>query len=165
MVSSANELGYTFVSRQNNKIIVFIYDDEKNEDQKREFEILQKFDFTSERQRSSIIVRDLLNNKIILYIKGSDRKIFSGKDKFSSENIYEISQKHLDQFARQGLRTLCYSFKYLNENEYNNWVKEYNDLKYRAINDKSLNSKLDLMIEQIEGNAIILGVTALEDKL
>ena len=165
LVSSANELGYTFVSRQNNKIIVFIYDDEKNEDQKREFEILQKFDFTSERQRSSIIVRDLLNNKIILYIKGSDRKIFSGKDKFSSENIYEISQKHLDQFARQGLRTLCYSFKYLNENEYNNWVKEYNDLKYRAINDKSLNSKLDLMIEQIEGNAIILGVTALEDKL
>ena len=100
-----------------------------------------------------------------MYIKGSDRKIFSGNDKFSSENIYEISQKHVDQFARQGLRTLCYSFKYIDENEYNNWLKENSDLKYRAINDKSLNSQLDLMIEKIEGNATILGVTALEDKL
>ena len=165
LVSAANELGYTFISRQNNKIIIYIYDEEKNEDTVREFDILQKFDFTSERQRSSIIVRDLLNNKIIIYIKGSDKKIFSGKDKFSTENIYEISQKHVDQFARQGLRTLCYSFKFLEENEYNNWEKRYNDMKYQAINDKSLYKQLDLMIEEIEGDATILGVTALEDKL
>ena len=165
LVSAANELGYTFISRENNKITVFVYDDEKNEEQIREFDILQKFDFTSERQRSSIIVRDKLNNQIIIYIKGSDKKIFAGKNKFSADNIYEISQKHVDQFARQGLRTLCYSFKYLDENEYNNWIKEYNDLKYKAINDKSLNNKLDLMIEEIEGNSIILGVSALEDKL
>ena len=165
LVSAANEFGYTFISRENNKITVFVYDDEKNEEQIREFDILQKFDFTSERQRSSIIVRDKLNNQIIIYIKGSDKKIFAGKNKFSADNIYEISQKHVDQFARQGLRTLCYSFKYLDENEYNNWIKEYNDLKYKAINDKSLNNKLDLMIEEIEGNSIILGVSALEDKL
>lgn len=63
------------------------------------------------------------------------------------------------------LRTLCYSFKYLDENEYNNWVKEYDDLKYQAINNKNLNSQLDQMIEKLEGDSIILGVTALEDKL
>ena len=165
LVSAANELGYTFVSRENNKIVIFIYDNEKNEEKIREFDVLQKFDFTSERQRSSIIVRDKLSNKIMIYIKGSDKKIFSGKDEFSAKNIYEISQKHVDQFARQGLRTLCYSFKYLDEIEYNDWVERYNDLKYQAINDKSLNSKLDLMIEEIEGNATILGVSALEDKL
>ena len=66
LVSAANELGYTFISRQNNKIIVYIYDEEKAQDIEREFDILQKFDFTSERQRSSIIVRDLLTNKIII---------------------------------------------------------------------------------------------------
>ena len=131
----------------------------------REFDVLQKFDFTSERQRSSIIVRDLSSNKIMIYVKGSDKKIFAGKGKFSADNIYEISQKHVDQFARQGLRTLCYSFKYLDENEYNNWVKEYDDLKYQAINNKNLNSQLDQMIEKLEGDSIILGVTALEDKL
>ena len=101
----------------------------------------------------------------MIYVKGSDKKIFAGKGKFSADNIYEISQKHVDQFARQGLRTLCYSFKYLDENEYNNWVKEYDDLKYQAINNKNLNSQLDQMIEKLEGDSIILGVTALEDKL
>ena len=165
LVSAANELGYTFLSRENNKIVILVYDDEKQEDEMREFDVLQKFDFTSERQRSSIIVRDLSNNKIMIYIKGSDKKIFAGKGKFSADNIYEISQKHVDQFARQGLRTLCYSFKYLDENEYNNWVKEYSDLKYQAINNKSLNSQLDNMIEKIEGDSIILGISALEDKL
>ena len=165
LVSAANELGYTFISRENNKIVIFIYDDENNEEKIREFDILQKFDFTSERQRSSIIVRDKLSSKIIMYIKGSDRKIFIGRDKYSSDNIYEISQKHVDQFARQGLRTLCYSFKYLDEIEYNDWAEKYNDMKYQAIKDKSLNNKLDLMIEEIEGNATILGVSALEDKL
>ena len=165
LVSAANELGYTFLSRENNRVSILVYDDEKQEDEMREFDVLQKFDFTSERQRSSIIVRDLSSNKIMIYVKGSDKKIFAGKGKFSADNIYEISQKHVDQFARQGLRTLCYSFKYLDENEYNNWVKEYDDLKYQAINNKNLNSQLDQMIEKLEGDSIILGVTALEDKL
>ena len=165
LVSMADELGFTFLSRENNRIIVEIYDYEKDEKELREFDILKKFDFTSERQRSSIIVKDLKTNKIVIYIKGSDRKIFSIIDDFSSKNLYEISKNHVDQFARQGLRTLCFSFKYLDENDYDLWTKEYEDIKYRAINDKSLNSQLDLMIEKIEGNSTLLGVSALEDKL
>ena len=165
LVSMADELGFTFLSRENNKILIEIYDYEKDEKELREFEILKKFDFTSERQRSSIIVKDLKTNKIVIYIKGSDKKIFNSINDFSAQNLYEISQQHIDQFARQGLRTLCYSFKYLDENEYNLWIKEYDDIKYKAINDKSLYSQLDLMVEQIEGNSILLGVSALEDKL
>ena len=165
LVSMADELGFTFLSRENNKILIEVYDYEKNDKELREFEILKKFDFTSERQRSSIIVKDLKTNKIVMYIKGSDRKIFSSIDDFSKQNLYETSKQHVDQFARQGLRTLCYSFKYLDENEYNLWIQEYDDIKYRAINDKSLNAQLDLMIEKIEGNALLLGVSALEDKL
>jgi magnesium-transporting ATPase (P-type) len=76
LVSMADEFGFTFLSRENNKIIVEVYDYEKDEKVIREFDILKKFDFTSERQRSSIIVKDLKTNKIIIYIKGSDRKIF-----------------------------------------------------------------------------------------
>ena len=165
LVSMADEMGFTFLSRENNRIIVEIYDYEKEEKELREFDILKKFDFTSERQRSSIIVKDLKTNKIVIYIKGSDRKIFSSIDNFSSKYLYEKSQNHVDQFARQGLRTLCFSFKFLDENEYALWAKEYEDIKYRAINDKSLNSQLDLMIEKIEGNSTLLGVSALEDKL
>ena len=165
LVSTADELGFTFLSKENNRILIEIYDYEKDDKELREFEVLKKFDFTSERQSSSIIVKDLKTNKIVIYIKGSDRKIFGSLDNFSTENLYEISKQHVDQFARQGLRTLCYSFKYLEENEYNEWIREYDDIKYKSINDKSLNAQLDLMIEKLERNAILLGVSALEDKL
>ena len=165
LVSMADELGFTFLSRENNKIIIEIYDYSKDEKEIREFDILNKFDFSSERQRSSIIVRDLKTNKIVIYIKGSDTKIFKSIDTFSLNNILDSSKQHVDQFARQGLRTLCYSFKYLDESEYNSWIQSYDDIKYKAINDKSLYPKLDLMIEEIEGKAVLLGVSALEDKL
>ena len=165
LVSMADELGYTFLSRENDKIIIEVYDYEKNEKELKEFLILKKFDFTSERQCSSIIVRDLQTNKIALYIKGSDRKIFQGMDTFSKKYIFEQTQEHVDQFAHQGLRTLCYSYKILEESEYNTWLQEYEEMKYMATKDKSLNSELDKIIGKIESNTILLGATALEDKL
>jgi len=165
LVSMADEFGFTFISRENNNIDIEIYDYENDKKEIREFEILKKFDFDSERQRSSIILKDKKTNKIIIYIKGSDQKIFNLINNFSSQNLFEISKQHLDQFAREGLRTLCYSFKYIDENEYNFWSKDFDDIKYKCINNKSLNYKLDLLIEKIEGNSILLGVSALEDKL
>ena len=165
LVSMADELGYTFLSRENDKIIIEIYDYDKEEKELREFQILKKFDFTSERQCSSIIVRDLKTDKIFLYIKGSDRKIIQGIDSFSKKYILETTKEHVDQFAHQGLRTLCYSYKVLEQSEYNIWLKDYEDVKYMATKDKSLNSELDKIIDKIESNTILLGATALEDKL
>jgi magnesium-transporting ATPase (P-type) len=165
LVSMADELGYTFLSRENEKIIIEIYDYEKEEKELREFQILKKFDFTSERQSSGIIVRDLKTNKIYFYIKGSDRKIIQGIDSFSKRNILGPTQEHVDQFAHQGLRTLCYSFKILEESEYNNWLKDYEEMKYKATKDKTLNAEVEKLIDKIESNSLLLGATALEDKL
>ena len=165
LVSIANELGYTFLSRENEKIIIEIYDDAKNEKELSEFQVLKKFDFTSERQSSAIIVRDLKTNKILLYMKGSDRKIIEGLDSFSSKYVLPQTQEHVDKFAQKGLRTLCYSFKILEETEYNEWVKDYEEMKYLSIKDKSLCGKLNKLIDKIESNTILLGATALEDKL
>ena len=117
LVSMADELGYTFLSRENEKNIIEVYNYEKEDKELREFQILKKFDFTSERQCSSIIVKDLKTSKILVYIKGSDRKIINSVDSFSSKYICEPTQEHIDQFAHQGLRTLCYSLKTLEESE------------------------------------------------
>ena len=165
LISTADVLGYTFISRQNETIIIEVYDYEKEEKELREFQILKKFDFKPERQSSSIIVRDLKDNRIYLYIKGSDRKITQGINSFSSKYLLESTQEHVDQFAHQGLRTLCYSFKILEESEYTNWLKEYEEIHYMAEKDKSLEPKLDEIIDKIESDAILLGATALEDKL
>ena len=165
LVSSAEELGFTFINRENGIITIEIFDQNINQNEVRQFQILQKFDFTSERQKSSIIVKDLLANKIIIYIKGSDKKIFSSIDQYSIQNLIKKTSEHTEYFARQGLRTLCYSFKYIDEKEYNLWENNYKNLKLRAIKDKSLNTELDILIEKIEENATLLGATAVEDKL
>ena len=54
----------------------------------------------------------------------------------------------MDQFAHQGLRTLCYSYKILEESEYTNWLKEYEEMCYMAAKDKSLEPKLDEIIDK-----------------
>ena len=165
LVTAASEIGFTFLSREQNIIKINIKNHSNDNEIERKYEILHKFDFTSERQRSSIIVKDLKDNKIKLYIKGSDKKILSNINEFSKINIYEKTKEDVDSFAKRGLRILCYSYKILDENLYKNWEKEYNELKYKSIKDKSLNSKLDELIEEIEKETILLGVSALEDKL
>ena len=161
----ADEFGYSFLSRENQKAIIEIFDYEKNDKELREFPILQKFDFDPERQCSSIIVKDLKNNKIAVYTKGSDRKIFNSINEFSKKNILPSTQEHVDQFARQGLRTLCYCYRIIDENEYYEWEKEYEDMNYKFINNKNLKPELLKVMDKIESNSILLGASALEDKL
>ena len=163
LVTAAYEFGFRFISRENGIISIEI---EKNGNLKeKKFKILQKFDFTSERQCSSIIVEDLSTKKIILYIKGSDRKIFNSLDNYSYKNIFPKTKIHVDQFAKKGLRTLCYGLKNISQEEYEQWEKEYVEIKYQNIINKKHSKSLNEHISKIESNVILLGVSALEDKL
>ena len=167
LVGAAKEFGYTLYDKYKNilsiKIFPFLKKD-KNEIKK--FKILQKFPFKSERQRSAIIVRDLKTKVIKLYIKGSDTKIFERINQHSKDNILEITKKHVDNFARRGLRTLCYSFKKITENEYNDWLKKYNEIKENIkIEKEEKEKKIESLIEEIEDNCYLLGATGLEDQL
>ena len=164
LVTAAYEFGFCFVSRENNVISIELHDQNGNIKEK-QYKILQKFDFTSERQCSSIIVEDNISKRKILYIKGSDRKIFNSLDEYSLKNIHPKTKQHVDQFAKQGLRTLCYGFKYIKNNDYEKWEKEYIETKYKSMTNKELCGVLDLLINRIESNVVLLGVSALEDKL
>jgi len=164
LVNTAYEFGYCFISRENGIISIEIYDQNGKKKEKK-FKILQKFDFTSERQCSSIIVEDLSSNKICLYIKGSDKKIFNSLEHYSKGNIYPKTKEHLDQFAKQGLRTLCYGLKYISNKEYKNWEIKYDNAKYKSMGNKKLLGDLNNLINEIESNIVLLGVSALEDKL
>jgi magnesium-transporting ATPase (P-type) len=158
LVTSACELGVEFIERTQNLIKLKVLNELK------EFEIIQKFDFTSSRMRSSIIVRGK-DGLIKVYMKGSDSVIFSKIDQFSKDNLYRISKEHIDVFAKQGLRTLCYSYRVLSQDEYNTWLIRYEEMKYNAINDKSLGKKVEEIISELESNMTLLGVTGLEDRL
>ena len=164
LVGAAKELGFCYLGKNKNicsvKRQLFLENNEKYEI--KQYELLLKIPFCSERQRSTIIVRDLKTKKIKLYIKGSDTKIFEGINSYSENNIKEITKQHVDDFAKRGLRTLCYSFKPIPEDEYQEWFKKYNKTKENLNKDQD---QIDNLIEEIESNSFLLGATALEDQL
>ena len=153
LVTAAYEIGFKFISRVNGIIKIEIYNHISEETQEKNFEILETIPFTSKRQKSSIIVRDQSTQKIILYLKGSDEKILSNLNAYSKKNVKQKTKSDTYQFAKDGLRTLCYSFKYIEEKKYNDWKKKYEVEKNESI------------IEEIESKTILLGASALEDKL
>ena len=164
LVGAAQELGFCYSGKDRNICSVKRKVISNNNDSFKilRFQLLLKIPFCSERQRSTIIVKDLQTNKIKLYIKGSDSKIFKAINSYSEDNILEITKQHVDNFAKRGLRTLCYSFKAIPQKEYQEWFKKYNKIKENLNNDqKQINS----LIEEIESNCFLLGATALEDQL
>ena len=165
LVTAAYEFGFCFISREKGIITIEILDHENDYKRVKKFKILQKFDFTSERQCSSIVVQDLTTKRIILYIKGSDRKIFNIIDNYSEKNIYPKTKNHLDHFAKQGLRTLCFGMKYISKEEYIYWENKYKEAKHLSLENKENIKYLDKVVKYLESNITLLGVSALEDKL
>ena len=158
LVAAASEINVKFLERTGNKVKVKIFDEIKC------FEILHKFDFSSERMRSSIIIKDE-NNQIKLYMKGADTVILRKLDKFSQNYILNTTKQHIDNFAKEGLRTLCYSIKYLDINKFSSWDEKYKSIKFKAINDKNLIPEMENEISKLENDMILLGCSGLEDKL
>ena len=110
----------------------------------------------------SVIYRDQ-NNQIILMCKGADNVI---ADRLSSANktteMYARNVTFVDQTADEGLRTLFLSEKYLTEQEFNEWYAK----KCAALNEISdRDKKVAEVDEEIEKDMIIVGTSAIEDKL
>jgi hypothetical protein len=116
LVQAAKELEVEFVERIGNDITIRI-----GGKCLVHYEMLYRFDFTSERKRSSIIVR-CPDGVIKLFMKGADSVILQKINHFSKMNLFTKTCEHIDKFAKEGLRTLCYSMKILTENEFKEFV-------------------------------------------
>ena len=169
LVGAAKELGYCYLGKNKNILNIRrrLYNSKGNEEGAEilNFELLLKIPFASARQRSSIIVKDLKTNKIKMYIKGSDNKIFERLNKYSTENILEITKAHVNNFARRGLRTLCYCYKIIQENDWNDWINKYNIIREEQKVNNSVEDKLEDLYNELEKDCFLLGATALEDQL
>lgn len=76
--------------------------------------------------------------------------------------VFERCFQHINDFATQGLRTLLYGYRYIEESEYKDWKKVYLDAS------TSLNNRQE-MIEKaaakVERDLELAGATAIEDRL
>lgn len=70
--------------------------------------------------------------------------------------------KHLDEFATEGLRTLLFARKFIQDKEYRGWRKVYNDATTSLVNRQEM---IEAAGEMIEQSLDLVGATAIEDKL
>ena len=65
----------------------------------------------------SMIVRDPQTNQLLLFAKGADEAIFPLLSEMArADSRTKEMQKHVDAFAEDGLRTLVYAVKILDQN-------------------------------------------------
>lgn len=153
LVAGAELLGYQFHTRKPKSVFV------KIQGQTQEFDILNVCEFNSTRKRMSTIIRTP-EGKIKLYTKGADTVILERLSK--NQPFTEKTLVHLEDYATDGLRTLCLAFRDIPEQEYRQWASIY-DQAASTINGRG--EALDQAAELIEKDLFLLGATAIEDKL
>ncbi|XP_073710482.1 phospholipid-transporting ATPase IA isoform X6 [Misgurnus anguillicaudatus] len=153
LVRAAQNLGFVFSGRTPDSVIVESLGWEEK------YELLHVLEFTSARKRMSVIMRTP-SGKIRLYCKGADTAIY---ERLADSSRYkDITLKHLEQFATEGLRTLCFAVVDISESSYQQWLEIYHRAS-TSLQNRAL--KMEESYELIEKNLQLLGATAIEDKL
>jgi len=122
--------------------------------------LLHMLEFDSDRKRMSVIL-ETAKGEIVLYCKGADSIIIDRMCKKSNNHISKVNEK-VEEYANIGLRTLLVAKKVLQRDAYNAWAQEYHRA-CSAIKDREL--EMAKLQEEIEQDLVVIGATAIEDKL
>ncbi len=122
------------------------------------YDILENFPFSSETKRMGIILRNRNTNRIVFYLKGADMVM--------KTRVPEVQRGFLldecESLAREGLRTLVITQKFLLEDEYLEWKRRYEEANTSMVHREK---KVRDVVESLENNMEFLGITGVEDKL
>lgn len=75
----------------------------------------------------------------------------------------ERTKRHIDEYADAGLRTLVVAYRMIDEEEYNDFNKAITEAKSAVSADRE--EMVEAVAEKVERELILLGATAVEDKL
>lgn len=109
---------------------------------------------------AQVIIR--YEGKITLYCKGADSVIFERLSTSMDPELRSATQDHLNKFAGEGLRTLCLAKKDLDVVVYERWRERYHEA---VISLDNREEKVSAVYEEIEQQLLLVGTTAIEDKL
>ncbi|KAH9457870.1 hypothetical protein MJO29_004995 [Puccinia striiformis f. sp. tritici] len=153
LVAGAELLNFKFKVRKPQSILIVANGVQE------EYQVLNILEFNSTRKRMSSIIR-APDGRIILYCKGADTVIL---ERCSAHQPYkESTLVHLEEYATEGLRTLCIAMREIPEEEYTPWSAIY-ERAAATVNGRT--EEIDKASELIEKNLFLLGATAIEDKL
>ncbi|KAL3879263.1 hypothetical protein ACJMK2_031565 [Sinanodonta woodiana] len=162
LVKAASTYGCCLLKRSANSVTV-----ELPADGEVELRVLQVLQFDSTRKRMSILVRHPRSEEIILYTKGADSAVLSVLHKrYKSDKelmqVVQQTEEYINEYAMQGLRTLCMGKKTMRKEEYNLWNKKYKNA------EAAMEGREEKMLEcicDLEKDLDLLGATGIEDKL
>ncbi|KAH8730644.1 hypothetical protein GQ44DRAFT_606678 [Phaeosphaeriaceae sp. PMI808] len=155
LVATARDVGFTFVGREDDRLIVNVLGEE------RRYQVLNTLEFNSTRKRMSAIIR-MPDDKIMLFCKGADSMIYSRLIPNEQRELRASTGEHLEMFAREGLRTLCIAQREISLEEYEEWNRDY-DIAANAVVGRE--DKLEEVSDRIENQLWLVGGTAIEDRL
>ncbi|KAJ5084119.1 hypothetical protein NUU61_008698 [Penicillium alfredii] len=154
LVDGAASLGYRFTNRRPRSVIF------EAGGQEFEYELLAVCEFNSTRKRMSTIFR-CPDGKIRIYCKGADTVIL---ERLHPDNpTVEVTLQHLEEYASEGLRTLCLAMREISEDEFQQWNQIFDKAATTVGGNRA--EELDKASELIEKDFYLLGATAIEDRL
>ena len=156
LVKSARLQGYALTESGTSSIKRIKLGDKDTKDMER----LCLMEFSSDRKRETVIMRD--GDKIKLYIKGADSIIEERLSKDVKKEILQQCKNYVNKFSAQGFRTLFVGMKILTEEEYKVFSEKLNEANM-SLEDKD--KKVAEVYATVENNIFLLGTTIVEDKL
>ncbi|KAF8316939.1 uncharacterized protein EI90DRAFT_3158823 [Cantharellus anzutake] len=167
LVQAAADVGFVFLGREPSSAIVRLQTPSSPKPHR--YETLSLLDFTSTRKRMSVILKKIEDGAgtgegvgtILLLCKGADQVIFERLGP-NQEEMKERTGQDLDTFANEGLRTLCLSYRVVSPEEYEEWDHQYREAQVQLENR---DAHVERVANEIERDLILLGATAIEDKL
>lgn len=156
LVAVARDLGIVFKQRLRKTLILEIYGKE------REYELVHIIPFSSARKRMSCVLRGP-DGSLLLICKGADNVIYQRLALTTSDKILKKTALHLEDFAKEGLRTLCIAQKSLDEAQFNTWFERFREAN--TLIDDSKDAIIDELNDELEQELTLLGGTAIEDRL
>lgn len=154
LVEGALSLGYKFTARKPRSVIISVEGNEY------EYELLAVCEFNSTRKRMSTIFR-CPDGKIRCYCKGADTVIL---ERLNKDNpIVDVTLQHLEDYATEGLRTLCLAMREIPDAEFREWQQVYEKASTTVSGNRA--EELEKAAELIEHDFYLLGATAIEDRL
>uniref|UniRef100_A0A6Q2XZV2 Phospholipid-transporting ATPase n=1 Tax=Esox lucius TaxID=8010 RepID=A0A6Q2XZV2_ESOLU len=154
LVTAARNFGFVFRSRTPGTVTVTELGRSVT------YTLLAILDFNNIRKRMSVIVRNP-EGRIRLYCKGADTLLFERLHP-SNHHLMNITTDHLNECAGDGLRTLALAYRDLSEEQWEEWSESH------RLADRSTDCREDRLAatyEHIEQDMMLLGATAIEDKL
>ncbi|KAH9792332.1 phospholipid-transporting ATPase 2 [Citrus sinensis] len=124
-----------------------------------QYEILETLEFTSDRKRMSVVVKDCHSGNISLLSKGADEAILPYAHAGQQTRTFVEA---VEQYSQLGLRTLCLAWREVEEDEYQEWSLMFKEASSTLIDREW---RIAEVCQRLEHDLKVLGVTAIEDRL